>query len=97
MSANSVIVLTNFILTLVAIFSAIYAGKQAKSAREQAETAKEANKILRTEMKRRIINECVAFYERHGEWKTYLDSTLDLSNEERDEINEQVRKRLKKE
>lgn len=93
---NITTIIISIIGALIAIFSAFYAGKQAKFAMLQAETAKDANKILQVEMKRRIVDECVVFYKQNGEWGTYLNSVFNLSKEDRADIDQMIKIRLKK-
>lgn len=94
---NIITITISVIGAIIAIFSAFYAGKQAKFAMLQAETAKDANKILQVEMKRKIVDSCITFYKSNGEWKTYLNSVLGLTKEDRIDIDQMVRIRLKKE
>jgi len=81
---------------VIAVVVAVYASRQANSAREQADQAKDANKILQIEMKQKIIDACVEQNSHKGEWETYLNSLPDLPAEYKEEINKSVRMRLGK-
>ncbi len=60
---------------IITLGAAIYAGRQANyakeqanSAKKQADYAKDANQILHTEMKRKVIDQCIEHHKHKADY-----------------------------